>query len=386
MIRKIHAFVFIMCLGVWITGCAVPVKKTQHQVGDLCTGYLQTGKHYESTGDLVAALRQFRLALTVDPGNQEAVTGCKRLEKGLLTTAEKHYNAGIILQKQGRYAQAKREFLTALRLFPDYQEARERLTPRRRLTINGYVTHKVSPGDTLSKLAAIYYGDHRKFSVIARYNNISDAAALRVGQKIKIPEIKGMEFESSKGSVTKTESEDMKSVSWDLETDLAAIEDSEPHEDGGVDQVTIYRDHGIELFNQGKHEKALIEFEKVLSSNPDDRIALDYAYKCSFRQAVGLYGQKDYISAKEQFRASLEYRTNCRQCHIYIESCENSYKELHYKKGMQLYDQERLSDAIVEWELVRKEDPDYKRVNYLINKAQTILKNLNKLKGGRKGE
>jgi hypothetical protein len=39
-----------------------------------------------------------------------------------------------------------------------------------------------------------------------------------------------------------------------------------------------------------------------------------------------------------------------------------------------------LNDAIEEWELVWALDPGYKRVEYLIQKAKTILKNIEKLK------
>jgi len=334
-------------------------------VADLLQGYLQSGKHHEATGDLVAALRHFKLALTVDPSNQVALRSCNRLEKEIRSSAEKHYNAGLNLQKEGKYALARKEFLTALRLYPGYQKASEMLTAKKRIEIKGYVAHKVKPGDNLSKLAAIYYGDYRKFPIIAKYNNISDAIPLRVGQELKIPEIRSIEFAEGKRP---TEDNDM------------ALKEDE------VDQATIYRDHGIELFNDKKYQKALIEFNKVLSANPDDSVVLEYAYKCCFLQAVDFYEQKDYLTARDRFRLSLKYRSDCQQCHKYMKNCENSYKKLHYKKGMQFYNNERINEAIKEWKLVRNQDPDYKRVNYLINKAQTILKKLNELKNNEKGE
>ena len=147
-----------------------------------------------------------------------------------------------------------------------------------------------------------------------------------------------------------------------------------------MEQVAIYRDLGVELFNDKKYRKAVIEFNKVLSSNPDDSVALGYLYKCYFRQAMDLYEQKNYLAARDQFEVSLQYKNDCQQCHKYMNKCEDSYKKLHYKQGMQFYHNERLNEAIGEWELVKKKDPNYKRVNYLINKAQTILNKLNELK------
>ena len=390
MIKRNHVFVAFVCFAILITGCAVPVKEVPpDRVTDLSRKYLQAGMRDEAAGDLVAALRNFKLALTVDPNNQEAARNCNRLKTEIRSSAKRHYDAGLTLQRKGRYSLARKEFLTALRLYPDYKEARELLTSRKRkqqLKIKGDVVHKVKPGDSLSKLAAFYYGDYRKFSIIAKYNNLGDAATLSVGQELKIPEIGGMALVDSREGLEKkpmpTDSD-----SWDWEKDLAEAENKGPSEGNEAalereeeEQVAIYRDHGVELFNDKKYREASIEFNKVLSSNPDDSVTLDYLYKCYFLQAVALYEKKEYLAARDQFKVSLKYKNDCQQCHKYINQCSNSYKKLHYKQGMQFYNNEKLNEAIAEWELVKKEDPNYKRVNYLINKAQTILKKLNELK------
>ncbi|MCJ7686299.1 MAG: tetratricopeptide repeat protein [Desulfobacteraceae bacterium] len=387
MIRRIHFFVAIVCFAILITGCAVPVKEVPlDRVTDLSQGYLQAGMHHEAAGDLVAALRSFKLALTVDPNNQEAIRGCNRLATEIRSSAKRHYDTGLTLQRKGQYSLAKKEFLTALRLYPDYQEARELLTSKKRIEIKGYVVHKVKPDESLSKLAASYYGDYRKFPIIAEYNNLSDAAALSVGQELKIPEISGMELVDSKED-TRNKPVTIDSDSWNWEKDLAEAEGKGPSEGNEValekdeeEQITIYRDLGVEFFNDKKYREASIEFNKVLSSNPDDSVVLDYLYRCYFLQAVALYEKKAYLAARDQFKVSLKYKNNCQQCHKYINKCEDSYKKLHYKQGMQFYSNESLNEAIGEWELVKKEDPNYKRVNYLINKAQTILNKLNELK------
>jgi hypothetical protein len=69
---------------------------------------------------------------------------------------------------------------------------------------------------------------------------------------------------------------------------------------------------------------------------------------------------------------------------VYLEKSENLYKEVHYRKGIQLFDKELLTEAIDEWKLVRLIDPNYKRVDYLITKAKTILKNIQELRDSQK--
>ena len=47
------------------------------------------------------------------------------------------------------------------------------------------IEHVVQPGETLSQIAAAY---GVKMDVIARVNNISNPASIRVGQKLFIPD------------------------------------------------------------------------------------------------------------------------------------------------------------------------------------------------------
>ena len=342
---------------------------------------------------MIAALRSFKLALTVDSNNQEALEGCNRLENEIRSSAERHYHAGLSLQEKGKYALARKEFLTALRLYPDYEEARKMITARKPTQIKGHILHKVKPGETLSALAARYYGDYRKFPLIAQYNNLGDSAALRVGQELKIPESLNLSSADSKEVSEEEDVAKMAPDSQELGNDVAEAGYEEPAEEielalieDELEQIAIYRDHGIELFNDKAYEKAIIEFNKVLASNPNDDVALDYLYRCHFHQSMDLYEKKEYLAARDGFRATLKYRVNCQQCHTYMNNCEKSYKKLHYTKGMQFYHNEQLEEAIREWELVRKEDPDYKKVNYLINKARIIQEKMNELKAKEAGK
>jgi hypothetical protein len=113
---------------------------------------------------------------------------------------------------------------------------------------------------------------------------------------------------------------------------------------------------------------------------PHDKVTLEYAHKSHFYNAVALFDKEDYLQAKSEFEASHRYKSDCEECLAYIKKSEDLYKEMHYKRGMKYFGNEQLREAIQEWELVRARDPKYKRVGYLIDKAETILKNIEKLK------
>jgi len=395
--------------------------------------FVQKGREYETKEDLVAALRNYNLALTVDPLNHEALEGQNRLKIALHNLAEGHYKEGLRFHKEGKYGLARHQFLISLRLRPDYPEVINMFTSRKQIQIKRYLVHTIEPGESLSKVAQIYYGDYHKFPIIARYNNIVDATKVYAGQEIKVPEIEGMEFEMGEAAV-KTEKmevpgsgslawggdaietfkadqapepeaeegerehreqaitlEEMDvsglgSLAWEgdaLETfkaDQAPEPEVEEGERERIDQVAIYRDYGIELFGKKEYQEALVEFAKVLNAYPEDHLAVEYSYKSYFQNAMTLFENKDYLAARDQFQACLRYKHDCQECHRHIQASEDLYKELHYKRGMQFYNMELLHEAINEWELVKALDPNYKMTEYLIDKANTILEKLEELK------
>jgi tetratricopeptide (TPR) repeat protein len=134
------------------------------------------------------------------------------------------------------------------------------------------------------------------------------------------------------------------------------------------------------LFDKDQYKDAIEAFKKALSLDPNDKDSLDYAYKSHFQIALSLYENEDYLAAREEFKASLQYHTDCVSCIEYMEKCEDQYKKIHYKKGMEHYGQERLKEAIQEWVKVIALDPYYKNVDNLINRARVILKKIEEIK------
>jgi tetratricopeptide (TPR) repeat protein len=359
------------------SGCAT-IGQGPHEIvkEDIFKAYLRKGRAFEAKGDLVAALKQYKLAMTVDSSNKEAIDRANRVKTVLQGLAEKHYKEGLKLEKAGKYAHSRKQFLIALRLWPDHPEAKKMLITRKRIKIKRYVVHTVRSSESLIKLANIYYGDPEKFSIIAKYNGFDDASKIAVGQKLKIPEIEGVDFLVGKEPIEAEplSVDDLEIAEWDWEN-YAFEERPEP-----VDQVAIYRNHGVDLFRKGEYQMAIVEFNKVLNANPDDNIALAYSHKSHYRLAMDFFDKKDYLGAIDQFEASLRYTKDCYTCNMYIRKSEDLYKEMHYKKGIRFFDREQLTEAIKEWELVRSVDPDYKKVNELINKAKTLLKKIEELK------
>jgi tetratricopeptide (TPR) repeat protein len=252
----------------------------------------------------------------------------------------------------------------------------------------------------------IYYGDYRKFPIIAEYNNIADATLTHVGQKIRVPEIEGTPFLTEKQAIKTEEIKTPDSAPLDRKIKKAEVKEKEEPVDKEVkeefeepvdeeieeeleepvDEVEIYRDQGVEFFNKMKYQEAIAEFNKVMNVNPDDAITLEYLAGSHFQWAMGLFEKKDYLKAKKEFEVSLQYNKNCPKCREYIKKSEETYMEIHYKRGVAHFGKEQLVEAIMEWELVRAVDSNYKEVANNIKKAKILLKRLEEIKKSQKAK
>ncbi len=80
----------------------------------------------EEKGDIAIAVEELKIALTIDPNNSVAKEKLNKLIIKQAKLAEEHYKAGLAL-KQTNLQGAKKEFLAALRIRTDYQEAMKEL-------------------------------------------------------------------------------------------------------------------------------------------------------------------------------------------------------------------------------------------------------------------
>ena len=393
--KKLFIFLIIIDLVSAFFGCALIDKQLGKQIAQ---EYLEKGRQLENAGDLPGALEQYKLALTATPKNKELNNKIKNLEDTMRVIAETHYMQGLSHQQKGEYQLAQNEFLQVLRYNPNHQGALEMLKPPKPIDAEHYIVHKVKPNESLSKIAIIYYGDYKKFPIIAQFNNISDATKVSVGDLIKVPKLRGIPFlppdkpseEEKKVKKTAPPHEDIPSKIASEKPDTPPVEKKpatpvEPEvtekeiKKPPIKTEDDSRDRGIEYFNKNKYSEAIIQLEKALSKNPNDEKTIHYLYLSYLQQAMVLYEKKDFLPAKNAFDRALSYNNDCEKCLTYSDKSEQEYKELHYNKGIAFFAKEQLTEAISEWELVTALDPDYKKVKENITKARQYLEKLKEI-------
>jgi len=347
--------------------------------------YYNEGLTQEQAGHVVEATRMYKLALTLMPKDTEIAAALKRVETERKRMAEERFQKGEQAYARGKFQDSKIAYLSALRLWPEHAGALDRLLSREKITATHHGKHIVQKGETLAIIAKKYYGDYKKFRLIAQYNHIDDATQIEIGQEIMIPESGTGSMPSAGSSMAAGDNQAMTPTAEEtgVEDDQHLAETAEETISQAVEiQVANYRDSGKDMLHQKDYGAAIVEFRKVLNVIPDDQEArqdLSLAHNAYARQ---LWDRQEIDQAREQFEACLALRDDCQSCRKTVVDCENGYKERLYNRGIAFFQDEKPEAALSEWEIVQALDPGYRNVADYVHKAKKISEQLGKLKQG----
>ncbi|MCP4669951.1 MAG: hypothetical protein GY857_01475 [Desulfobacula sp.] len=250
--KLLNGFIGLIIFFMLISGCISFDKKATlaHTEQDkLANQHIDKGDSLVRAGNLKDALDQYNLALTFDSSNKQALKKKLKVEKGLKKRAEQHYQTGLKFDKRNRPELARKEYLAALQNWPGHEKARKSLSPGKVIDIDiedkqKYITHVIKPGESISRLAMIYYDDYKKYTYIGDFNHMDDVTKVSIGQKIKIPAIEKFDITTiqSKQETYLKEKGDVKSKPETIEkikTETAAKEKKEPPQEKKDQKVTI---------------------------------------------------------------------------------------------------------------------------------------------------
>lgn len=434
--KNLFALLLSLCVLASCVSKQAPKKTVEP---NLSGQYIQTGESYEDQGRLQSALEQYELALTVDADNRSALDHKKKVEAVLYEIARQHYETGLALDEQGRYDEARRQYLSALQNWPDHTQAKERLSPGGvSMESKAYILHTLLDGQSVSKLSLIYYGDLKSYPIIGKFNNMADVTRVRAGDKLKIPALRGVTVEDLQkrhNAYMKERLEKREKQTGPLQTEVVVPEEPaaplepaelpqapdsleypdntepaqtpEPSKAGepsdatevpptpekpeavsaeestpvpSVEKTTDY-DQAMTLFQQKKYGQAIPFFKKAQVEDPDNKLIGANLFESYFQQGLTQFKKEQYLDARQSFLSAMLYNDEaCNQCRTYIKTCEDTYKEKHYNLGIHYFGKEQLEQSINEWEQVEKIDPDYKDVQSNLKKARTLYERLESIK------
>lgn len=120
-IRCNNRFVFLLLGLVLMAGGCAHVEKPAPDTAE-AEKRVETSISMERRGDVVSAIEDLKVALVIDPYNKKALEELNRLIVRRNHEAEQHYRAGAAA-RDSNSQEARKEFLNALRLNPDHEQA-----------------------------------------------------------------------------------------------------------------------------------------------------------------------------------------------------------------------------------------------------------------------
>jgi tetratricopeptide (TPR) repeat protein len=355
---------------------------------------LAKAQAYEEQGDLVEAFEQYKLVLTVDPENQLAKEKSAVIDSELHKLAEEHYQIGLKFYKKGQYGQARKEFLTALRYYPEHADAKDKLTTSKKEIeqVKSYIVHRLQPDESISTLAQRYYGDYRKFHLIAEYNNLEDATKVTVGQEIKIPVLEGLPIIADPEEIQTDTGESPESVTGEIITVksfithtiqkgeslsklaqmyygdytkfdiIAKFNNLENGVSVGIGQeIKVPEVEGVPflLKNKAQKKEAAEKSEELPPVEETDKMTEQASVEkqpvvedqtVNYRElGVELFKNKEYTDAIAEFQKVLNVRPNDQTALSYISLA-------YYEKGRRSFDKKDYPQAIENFETSLKYD------------------------------
>ncbi len=316
---------------------------------------------YEDERQFKKTLNALKEAQVLDPRDKELSARVEKLEAGLNDAIGKHMRSGKYFYGQRALGKAKKEFLLVLFLDPENRGAVKYLRRLAGVAVpktspdevwvkpadNGaakdFIIHTLKPGESLSILASMYYGDIMKYGVIADFNSIRDMNKVSVGRKIRIPVLENMVIQEKadkaaprqepepfqKAAPEKAETtmrevsvrDEERGVKEEVENGYPAEGMHELHEapkedhlakldDGYSDETFLLAE---KLFEEDQFEKAMGEYKKVLNKYPAHPLALKQ-YRTSekivshLKEAGNLYSTRKYGKAYDKYRKALDLK------------------------------------------------------------------------------
>ncbi len=297
--RKSIFYLFLLLLSVVLLNACAPVAKYAPP-----EEYLKKSSSLEQRGDIAAAIEELKIALTIDPSNDSAKEQLKRLSVIRDREAEKHYKAGLSLKESDQSA-ARKEFLMALRIKPDYQ---------------------------------IVVDELKQQQLTMAESKLQSRTTRRTGAR------------KAKGD----EEEDEEEVG------------------GGADYLGV----AISLYEHGEYQAAINELLKARSRYPRSAEISRYLNLSYYNLGVLYYQKKDYVNALGMFS---KVKRGSEKSDAYLKKARAMLKNVadeYYKAGLKFYREQKLKDAIAQWNTVLEINPNHNKAKEYIQKSRKLLEAL----------
>ena len=339
----------LLIFQVVMSGCAAVTVSTTLRVPEqrVPDRHRAIAMEFEKKGELRQALLRWEIVGTIVPEDAEVVQKISVLKALIYDSAEKFFKNGVANYKRKKLDEARRDFLLTLNLNPEHKDALDYL--KNRLTGEDMLKYQIKKGDTLKSIAQKNYGDSEKAFLIAYFNNMTIDSKMTVNHEISIPVLESAMM--GKQAVASYPDETMRKGT---EAKAAIGEASS-------------------FFESKEYLRAIAITEKILQSNPSRKDARDLLNAACYERGKALMKEEKYQGAAAMFEcAAPGYKDAANLAAI----SKKRLTDFHYIRGVELFMYEKLDEAIEEWEITLRIDPNHPKASSDIDNARSLLKKL----------
>jgi tetratricopeptide (TPR) repeat protein len=244
----------------------------------------------EQTGDTTSAIEELKIALTIDPDNAYAKAQLERLSEKRDKEAQKHYQTGLSLKERDPQG-ATREFLTALRIKPDYKSAVDELKKQHfELTVSKLETRMKASRESPEEEKEVKEDDYGYLGIaISFYEHGNYQAAINELLKAKSKYPRSSEVSKylnmSYYNMGKLyyDNKDYTNALHMLTKVKKGSENAEPYVTRAKAMLKNLMDkfykEGLQFYRQQKLREAIEKWNAVLEIDPHHRKAQEYTQK-----------------------------------------------------------------------------------------------------------
>jgi len=317
--------------------------------------YAQGAIHYIN-GDWTMAIAQWKDAVKFDPLNEELsefvkIAEKKKEEAERLEKAEALYRYGVALYNEGKLDEAIGKLEESLRINPGHLRAQEYLVR------------------TKEKIAAMRQEDEerKRRDVIAKhyFQGIDYYAEGEFSKAIKEwDEVLSLDPEHREAKEYKEKAKDKISIGAPVEKERKVALKGREEE-----KIETYYKQGINYYLAGEFREAIGQWQEVLRLEPSHKGAREYIAKAKERLKMTEEGVGEYSPYKEEIE---EYVKELEKA----SPTDKEKEELiatHYQDGLIAYAHGDLSQAMKEWQIVLKLDPEHKKARRALIKLRAEM-------------
>lgn len=344
---------------------------------------------YENDQELQLALANWKIAEALLKERILSIT--KHIEEN----AEKHYQNGLTYMQKGQVDLATTEFLKTLWFDPSHREVMDAL---KNIGPSRTLTYTIRPGDTFTSIAEHVYKNRDQSCIVSYFSGVDLESDLKPGNELTLPVLElGLTKRFFNYQKEITEARDFFKKK-EFKKALQVAENIHKHMPDNEEAMFIinssYDALAEELEKKQKYESAIELLEKIdpKFKSVKNRIQHIRDILARKREAVtenknathyqaglNFLDQKQYLKALEALeKVELSYG-DVKMKLAELKELMTAESEMHYRNGVKFFLDEKLEEAIGEWEIALALAPENVKAQKDIDNAKQLLKKINEI-------